>query len=43
MAVSGQHAVIVRATDRAYLAWATVALAYAIAFLQRKKRLSVSA
>ena len=45
MAVSRQPAVFApaaRATDRAYLAWATVALAYAIAFLQRVSPQSVS-
>lgn len=45
MAVSGQNAVFattVRATDRAYLAWAAVALAYSIAFLQRVMPQSVS-
>ena len=38
MSMSGQQAVVgssVRFGDRAYLAWATVATAYAIAFLQR--------
>lgn len=38
MAVSGQQAVLsspIRFTDRAYIAWAAVAIAYAIAFLQR--------
>ena len=45
MAVSRQpagFAPAARATDRAYLAWATVALAYAIAFLQRVSPQSVS-
>jgi len=41
MAVSRQPAVFAPA-DRAYLAWATVALAYAIAFLQRVSPQSVS-
>ncbi|MGJ4946405.1 MFS transporter [Bradyrhizobium sp. HKCCYLS1011] len=38
MALSGQQAVLapsLRIVDRAYFAWATVAVAYAIAFLQR--------
>lgn len=38
MAIPAQQAILaspVRLVDRAYLAWATVALAYAIAFLQR--------
>lgn len=45
MAVYRQPAVtasVVRVTVRAYLAWATVALAYAIAFLQRVSPQSVS-
>jgi MFS family permease len=46
MTVSGQQAVFVSAAarfgDRAYVAWATVALAYAIAFLQRVSPQSVS-
>jgi MFS family permease len=45
MTVSGRPAAIapvVRATHRVYLAWATVALAYAIAFLQRVSPQSVS-
>src|ERR1700755_635867 len=42
--MSGQRAVdaTARAGDRAYLAWATVALAYAIPFLQRISPQSVS-
>jgi MFS family permease len=38
MSISGQQAVLsspIRFNDRAYIAWATVAIAYAIAFLQR--------
>jgi predicted MFS family arabinose efflux permease len=45
MALTEQHAVFAPATrspDRAYLAWATVAIAYAIAFLQRVSPQSVS-
>ncbi len=45
MALTEQHAIVapaVRSTDRAYLAWATVATAYAIAFLQRVSPQSVS-
>jgi MFS family permease len=45
MSVSGLQAVLAarhRAGDRAYLAWATVATAYAIAFLQRVSPQSVS-
>jgi predicted MFS family arabinose efflux permease len=45
MAITEQHAVFapaVRVTDRTYLAWATVATAYAIAFLQRVSPQSVS-
>ncbi len=45
MTVSGQQAVFVSAArfgDRAYVAWATVAVAYAIAFLQRVSPQSVS-
>ncbi len=45
MALTEQHAVFtpaVRPTDRAYLAWAAVATAYAIAFLQRVSPQSVS-
>ena len=45
MALTEQHAVFApaaRSTDRAYLAWATVATAYAIAFLQRVSPQSVS-
>ncbi|HEY5128268.1 MAG TPA: MFS transporter, partial [Bradyrhizobium sp.] len=45
MAMSGQQAVLgapARSGDRAYLAWATVATAYAIAFLQRVSPQSVS-
>ena len=45
MALAEQHAVLapaVRPTDRAYLAWAAVATAYAIAFLQRVSPQSVS-
>jgi predicted MFS family arabinose efflux permease len=45
MAITEQHAVIAgtdRSRDRAYLAWATVATAYAIAFLQRVSPQSVS-
>jgi MFS family permease len=44
MAVSGQQTAlgpIVRFSDRAYLAWTTVAIAYAIAFLQRVSPQSV--
>jgi predicted MFS family arabinose efflux permease len=45
MAIVEQHAVFEgtgRSTERAYLAWATVATAYAIAFLQRVSPQSVS-
>jgi predicted MFS family arabinose efflux permease len=45
MAITEPHAAFVpshRAADRAYLAWATVAIAYAIAFLQRVSPQSVS-
>ena len=45
MSLFGQQAVsrpTSRLTDRAYLAWATVAIAYAIAFLQRVSPQSVS-
>jgi MFS family permease len=45
MSASGQQALLapsLRFTDRAYLAWATVAIAYAIAFLQRVAPQSVS-
>jgi predicted MFS family arabinose efflux permease len=45
MSVSGQQAMLaspVRLGHRAYLAWATVATAYAIAFLQRMSPQSVS-
>ena len=45
MSMSGQQAVIAprfRITDRAYIAWTTVAVAYAIAFLQRVSPQSVS-
>jgi len=45
MSMLGQQAVLApasRITDRAYLAWATVATAYAIAFLQRVSPQSVS-
>jgi len=45
MSMSGQQAVLTpvsRFTDRAYLAWAAVATAYAIAFLQRVSPQSVS-
>jgi predicted MFS family arabinose efflux permease len=45
MAISEQQAVFApakRSADRAYLAWATVATAYAIAFLQRVSPQSVS-
>src|SRR6266852_9202149 len=45
MAIVEQHAVFEgtgRAAERAYLAWATVAAAYAIAFLQRVSPESVS-
>jgi predicted MFS family arabinose efflux permease len=44
MAITEQHAVFAgtdRSPDRAYLAWATVATAYAIAFLQRVSPQSV--
>ncbi|MBR1152725.1 MFS transporter [Bradyrhizobium sp. JYMT SZCCT0428] len=45
MSMPGQQAMIApvsRFTDRAYLAWAAVAIAYAIAFLQRVSPQSVS-
>jgi MFS family permease len=45
MSVAGQQAIAAspaRLGDRAYLAWATVAIAYAIAFLQRVSPQSVS-
>jgi MFS family permease len=45
MSASGQQALLapsIRFTDRTYLAWATVAIAYAIAFLQRVAPQSVS-
>jgi len=45
MAITEQHGVVApvnRSADRAYLAWATVAVAYAIAFLQRVSPQSVS-
>lgn len=45
MALAEQQAVFVpaaRSRDRAYLAWATVAVAYAIAFLQRVSPQSIS-
>ena len=47
MSMVGQQAVCSpgiasRLGDRAYLAWATVAIAYAIAFLQRVSPQSVS-
>jgi MFS family permease len=45
MSVFGQQAVFAPASrfaDRAYLAWATVAIAYAIAFLQRVSPQSIS-
>ena len=45
MSMPGQHAVLTplsRFTDRAYLAWAAVAIAYAIAFLQRVSPQTVS-
>jgi MFS family permease len=45
MSMLGQQAVtapVSRFTDRAYLAWATVAIAYAIAFLQRVSPQTVS-
>jgi MFS family permease len=45
MAITEQHGVVLlvnRSADRAYLAWATVAVAYAIAFLQRVSPQSVS-
>ena len=45
MAMPGQQAIlapVARFTDRAYLAWAAVAIAYAIAFLQRVSPQSVS-
>jgi MFS family permease len=45
MAITEQHGIFAptnRPADRAYLAWATVAIAYAIAFLQRVSPQSVS-
>jgi MFS family permease len=45
MSATGQQAIVAspaRLGDRAYLAWATVAIAYAIAFLQRVSPQSVS-
>ena len=45
MLVSGQQAILpsqARFIDRAYIAWATVAIAYAIAFLQRVSPQTVS-
>src|SRR5258708_22953033 len=45
MAITEQHAAFApshRFADRAYLAWATVATAYAIAFLQRVSPQSIS-
>jgi MFS family permease len=45
MPMSGQQAVLsspIRIIDRAYFAWATVAIAYAIAFLQRVSPQTVS-
>jgi MFS family permease len=45
MAMSGQQAVLpspIRFIDRAYIAWGTVAIAYAIAFLQRVSPQTVS-
>src|SRR6266567_252701 len=45
MAITEQHAVFappVRTADRTYLAWSTVAMAYAVAFLQRVSPQSVS-
>jgi len=45
MSVSGQQTALsvpIRFADRAYLAWATVAIAYAIAFLQRVSPQTVS-
>jgi predicted MFS family arabinose efflux permease len=45
MAITEQHGAVApvnRSADRAYLAWATVAVAYAIAFLQRVSPQSVS-
>jgi len=45
MAVTGQQAIHpspIRFVDRSYLAWATVAIAYAIAFLQRVSPQTVS-
>ena len=45
MAITEQHAALapaMRTPDRAYLAWATVAIAYAIAFLQRVSPQSIT-
>jgi MFS family permease len=45
MSIPGQQAIptpLSRFTDRAYLAWAAVAIAYAIAFLQRVSPQTVS-
>ena len=45
MAITEQpaaHTATVRFADRAYLAWATVATAYAIAFLQRVSPQSIT-
>ena len=44
MSISGEQTITApgfRFTDRAYIAWATVAVAYAIAFLQRVSPQSV--
>ncbi len=44
MSISGEQAIVApgfRLTDRAYLAWTTVAVAYAVAFLQRVSPQSV--
>lgn len=46
MAITEQHTALapaVRSADRAYLAWAAVAIAYAIAFLQRVSPQSITA
>ena len=46
MAIAEQHTALapaVRTPDRTYLAWAAVAIAYAIAFLQRVSPQSISA
>ena len=46
MAITEQHTALapaVRSPDRAYLAWAAVAIAYAIAFLQRVSPQSITA